>query len=89
MTLVATARFVAAIMAASVGLLAGQETTREPIADARALLSAGHYDRAEEAARNDVEALRALHGDDALPVATANDLISWSVHTQLSIDTDG
>src|SRR5207244_2122503 len=33
------------------------------------------YEQAEAAARNDVDTLRASHGDDALQVATASDVL--------------
>jgi CHAT domain-containing protein/tetratricopeptide (TPR) repeat protein len=66
----------AAFAAADIGLSALQVQT--PTADStnlEALLSAGQYERAEVEARAALEAQRIEHGDDALQVATASDLL--------------
>jgi CHAT domain-containing protein/tetratricopeptide (TPR) repeat protein len=66
----------AALAAAYIGLSAFQiETRTANSADAEALLVAGQYELAEVEARAAVEAQRVAHGDRALEVATASDLL--------------
>src|SRR4030095_4752581 len=65
----------AALVALAVANSAAQEPAQDACAAARDLLAAGLFEQAEVSAGNEVERLRAWHGDDALPVAAATDVL--------------
>jgi CHAT domain-containing protein/tetratricopeptide (TPR) repeat protein len=72
---VGTIGFAVVLVAGAAALSGVRERARVVSPDVRALLAAGLYEQAEAAARDDVDKLRASQGDDALPVATASDVL--------------
>lgn len=66
---------VAILVAAAFARSAGQERRSDVLSDVPGLLAAGLYERAEAAARSELDTLRAAHGDDSLEVAQASDLL--------------
>ena len=72
---VATLRYTALLIVASVALAVGQQRERVVPTDVGALLEAGLFEQGEARARTDVDALRASYGDDSLEVANASDTL--------------
>jgi CHAT domain-containing protein/tetratricopeptide (TPR) repeat protein len=72
---VCTIGYAVVLIVGAIALSAGRERPQDLLPDVRDLLAAGLYEEAEAAARNEVDKLRALHGDDALEVATASDVL--------------
>jgi CHAT domain-containing protein/tetratricopeptide (TPR) repeat protein len=67
--------YTAILVAVSVALAGGQESVPVVPRNPHALLVAGQYEAAEAEARKHVDSLRATHGNGALQVAAASDVL--------------